>query len=227
MSYYDNFALGKTVRVRFNTVSTSGVPTTLTAGAVTVSKDGADVTPSGGVTLTVDVGGVTGRHHVVIDMSVDTATFTAASEYAVRLSGSSAVAGTSVVGIVVGEWSVQNRYVAAGGSAPTAAQVATAVWQDVTDTDFNVPDSIGLFMTSAATVDETVAAIQATPMPESYNADGTAASMAQALYVIMQRLMEFSTSAGVLSVKKLDGATPAYTLTLDSPSAPSGVSRTG
>ena len=111
-NYYGDFKAAQTVRCLFNTVSAAGVPTSLSNGAVTVSKDGSDVTPSGGVTLTTDAGSVTGRHHVVIDTSVDGTTFTTGSEYAVRLSGSSAVGGTSVVGIVVGEFSIANRAVA-------------------------------------------------------------------------------------------------------------------
>lgn len=113
--YYGNFRTGQTVRIRFNTTSTAGLPTTLSAGAVLVSKDGSDVTPSGGVTLTVDVGSVPGRHHVVIDTSVDPTTFTSGSEYAVRLSGTSNVGGTSQVGIVVGEFSILNRATALDG----------------------------------------------------------------------------------------------------------------
>jgi hypothetical protein len=113
--YYGDYAAAKTVRCRFNTVNSSGVPTSLSAGAVTVTKDGADVTPSGGVALTADVGSVVGRNHVVIDMSVDPATFTAGAEYSVRLSGTANVGGTSVVGIVVGEWSVANRALGAAG----------------------------------------------------------------------------------------------------------------
>ena len=62
-------------------------------------------------------------------MSVDTTTFTAGSEYAVRLSGSSAVGGTSVVGIVVGEWSVQNRSVAVDSSGRIQVQSGTGAGQ--------------------------------------------------------------------------------------------------
>lgn len=124
MTFYGDFRAAQTVRVRFNTVNNYGTPTTLTSGAVIVSKDGADITPSGGVTLTTDVGGVTGRHHVVLDTSIDATSFSKGSEYAVRLSGSSSVGGTSVFGIVVGEFSIENRSL--GDVA--LGLVATAVW---------------------------------------------------------------------------------------------------
>jgi hypothetical protein len=120
--YYGDFLTSKTVRCRFNSIDATGAPASLSSGAVITTKDGADATPSGGVTLSSDVGGVTGRNHVVIDMSVDTATFTAGAEYSVRLSGSSNVGGTSVVGIVVGEWSVENRSVAVDSSGRTLLQ---------------------------------------------------------------------------------------------------------
>ncbi len=125
-NFYGDFRAGRTVRIRFNTTSfTTGAPTTLSAGAVIVSKDGTDVTPSGGMTLTVDVGSVTGRHHVVIDTSVDPTTFTAGSEYAVRLSGTANVGGTSVVGIVVGEFAIANRAVAVDASGRVTLAAAT------------------------------------------------------------------------------------------------------
>jgi hypothetical protein len=127
--YYGDFLVSKTIRCLFNTVNSSGVPTSLSGGAVTVTKDGADITPSGGVVLSTDVGSVTGRNHVVIDMSADTSAFTAGSEYAVRLSGSSAVGGTSVVGTVVGEWSVENRSVTVDSNGRVQVQSGTSAGQ--------------------------------------------------------------------------------------------------
>lgn len=114
--YYGDILRTKTIRIPFNTISSAGVPTTLTSGAITVAKDGVDVTPSGGVTLLVDTGSTTGRHRVVIDTSVDTTTFTPGSDYTVRLSGSSSVGGTSVVGINVGVFSIENRSIVVDSS---------------------------------------------------------------------------------------------------------------
>jgi hypothetical protein len=124
-NYYGDFRPGQTVRLRFNTSSAAGVPTTLSTGSVLVSKDGADATPTGGVTLTIDVGAVVGRHHVVIDTGIDAATFAAGSEYAVRLAGTSNVGGTSVVGVVVGEFSLLNRAVAPDSAGRVLLQPTT------------------------------------------------------------------------------------------------------
>lgn len=114
--YFGDLRRGQTIRLPFNTVNGSNAPTTLSSGAVQVLKDGNVVTPSGGVTLTVDLGSVTGSHVVIIDTSVDTSVFTAGSNYSVRISGSSNVAGTSVVGIYVGAFSIENRAVAVDSS---------------------------------------------------------------------------------------------------------------
>lgn len=61
---------------------------------------------------------------------------------------------------------------------------------------------------------------------ESYNADGAAPTPVQALLVIMQMLTEMSISGTTMTVKKLDGTTTAMTLTLDSATTPTSVTRT-
>ena len=107
--YYGDFRAGQTVRIPFNTVVyASGAPVTLTSGAVTVAKNGSDVTPSGGVTLTTDKGTVTGRHEVVIATATDSSVFTAGAEYEVRLSAGTA-SGVSLVGQILGTFSLANR----------------------------------------------------------------------------------------------------------------------
>jgi hypothetical protein len=108
-SYYGNFSTAQTVRIEFNTVNSSGVPTTLSSGTVAILKAGSVVVPSGGVTLTIDSGSITGYNTVVIDMSVDTTVFATGNDFSVRLAGTSNVGGTSVVGVVVGEFAIGNR----------------------------------------------------------------------------------------------------------------------
>ena len=125
-----DFLRSKTVMLPFNTVALStGIPTTLSSGAVIISKNGVDVTPSGGVTLGIDVGSVTGRHRVTIDTSVDAATFTPGSDYVVRLSGSSNVGGTSLVGMIVGIFSIENRSTLVDASGRVQVQSGTGTGQ--------------------------------------------------------------------------------------------------
>jgi hypothetical protein len=68
-------------------------------------------------------------------------------------------------------------------------------------------------------------AVHTTQMTESYNADGTAPTLAEALFVSMQRLTEFRISGTTITVKKLDGSASAYTLDLDSSTAPTRSTR--
>jgi hypothetical protein len=74
------------------------------------------------------------------------------------------------------------------------------------------------FSTSAA-------AILTTQMTEAYNTDGTAPTMAEALFVIMQRLVDFTIIGTAISVKGIDGTTEKYTLVLDDGTTPTTSSR--
>lgn len=62
-------------------------------------------------------------------------------------------------------------------------------------------------------------------LTEAYAADGAAPTVAQALMQIQQMLTEFGISGTTMTVKKLDGTTTAFTLTLDDGSAPTAITR--
>jgi hypothetical protein len=64
-------------------------------------------------------------------------------------------------------------------------------------------------------------------LTESYATDGSAPTVAQALMQIQQMLTEFAISSTTVTVKKLDGSTTAMTLTLNSASAPTSLTRSG
>jgi hypothetical protein len=64
-----------------------------------------------------------------------------------------------------------------------------------------------------------------TAMTESYNSDGSAPTPVQALYAILQFLTEKSISDTTMTVKKLDGATSAFTLTLNDATAATAITR--
>ncbi len=72
-----------------------------------------------------------------------------------------------------------------------------------------------------------VDALYTRQLTESYNADGAAPTVAQALHVIMQMLTEMSITGTTMTVKKLDGSTTALTLTLNDASTPTSVTRSG
>jgi hypothetical protein len=65
-----SFNFGSTVTFRFTTVNSTGAPTALSSGGVTVFRDDSTATNSAsGVTLTVDVNAWTGLNLVEVDMS--------------------------------------------------------------------------------------------------------------------------------------------------------------
>ena len=69
--------------------------------------------------------------------------------------------------------------------------------------------------------------IMTTQMTESYAADGTAPTPAQALFMIQQLLSEFVIAGTEYRINKLDGSTQAATLLLNDNSNPSGATRDG
>lgn len=74
--------------------------------------------------------------------------------------------------------------------------------------------------------DVSVSDILTTQMTESYSADGVAPSLAQAMFLTMQNLQDFSFSGTTQTVKKLDGTTTAATYTLDDAASPTSKTRT-
>ena len=142
------------MRARFNTNASTGAPITIvgaTAGTtlptVAVSKDGADITPTGAsVNLVIDKGGVAGRHEVSIDTSADTTNFTAGSEYSVRLTAGTADS-VSLIGLIVGEWSIANRTV-----GTIAAGAVSSIWQDpIAGADFATANTVGNLLVGGLT----------------------------------------------------------------------------
>ena len=73
--------------------------------------------------------------------------------------------------------------------------------------------------------DISAADILTSQLTESYNTDGTAPTLTQALMMIMQDLGEFSISGTTITVKKLDGSTTAATFTLDDGTNPTSKTR--
>ena len=128
-----------------------------------------------------------------------------------------------------------NALTAAATASDFGTEVATAVWASATRTlsalGFTLSasdlaaDTIGASELAADAVTEIVNAVLTTAMTESYNADGAAPTLAQAMFLCMQRLTEFAISGTTVTVKKLDGSTTAYTLTLDDATSPTSSTR--
>ena len=71
---------------------------------------------------------------------------------------------------------------------------------------------------------EAAAALTST-IADSVPADGTRPSVAQGVYILVQRALESAVSGTTLTVKKVDGSTTLLTCTLDSSTAPTSVTR--
>jgi hypothetical protein len=111
--YFGNLVEDQTINFDFHTVNATGLPTTLAGTPViSVYKDNATGTEKTSaetyITLTVDFDSITGTHHVEIDTSGD-AFFAVGADYTVRITAGT-VDGVSVVGYVLGHFSIENRF---------------------------------------------------------------------------------------------------------------------
>ena len=108
MSYIGDFALGSTFDTKFTTVSTTGAPTTLAGTPVISAYLDNNVTQlTAGITLTVDFDAVTGLHNVRV-VATSGNGYAAGVNYQLVIT-TGTVGGTSVVGYVVAEFSIEAR----------------------------------------------------------------------------------------------------------------------
>lgn len=73
--------------------------------------------------------------------------------------------------------------------------------------------------------DISVSDILTTQMTEAYAADGTAPTLAQAIFLIQQSIGDFSISGTTITTKEIDGTTTAATYTLDDGTDPTSRTR--
>lgn len=163
MSHLGDFALGKTFDTKFTTVTTTGAPTVL-AGSPVVSAyvDNSTTQLTAGITLSVDFDGVVGLNNIRV-VATSGNGYAAAGNYQLVIT-TGTVGGTSVVGYVVAEFSIEARSslrpttadraldVSAGGEAgldwanigsPTTAQNLSATNIDVDQVVASVSGAVG------------------------------------------------------------------------------------
>jgi len=115
------------VVLRFNTVGITMAPIVLAGSPViSVYKDSITQRAGAEITLTPDYDGVVGLNHVLIDTSAD-AFYEVGKSYTVVIT-TGTVSGVSVVGAVVGSFSIENRFqevdvVKLGASAQSATDL--------------------------------------------------------------------------------------------------------
>jgi hypothetical protein len=161
MAYLGDFTLGDTLDFKFSTVGTTGAPTTL-AGTPAISAYVGNSTTqiTAGITLTVDFDAVTGLHNVRVVASAGNGYAAQTNVDLVITAGT--VGGTSVVGYVVGSFSIENRSTQLLATAANLATVDAAVdaIKVVTDALPNAGALTSLATAAAlATVDSVVDAI--------------------------------------------------------------------
>ena len=162
--YRGDIRLGDTIDLKFTTRSfTTGAPTTLAGTPVISAYVGNSVTQiTAGITLTVDFDGVTGLHNIRVVATSGNGYATASNYDLVITTGT--VGGVSVVGEVVGSFSIEARSavmpttaartldVSAGGEAgldwanigsPTTAQNLSATNIDVDQVVASVSGAVG------------------------------------------------------------------------------------
>ena len=108
MNYQGDLNLGDTLDIKFTTVATTGVPTTLAGSpAVAAYVDNGTTEITAGITLTVDFDARTGMHNVRVVASSGNTLSAGTNVNLVLTAGT--VSGNSVVGYVVGSFSIEKR----------------------------------------------------------------------------------------------------------------------
>lgn len=112
-----------------------------------------------------------------------------------------------------------------GGKVPATVAVGDIADNAITSAKI-ATDAIGAAQLASDAVLEIFAGVLTSQLTESYAADGTAPTLAQAIFLIQQSLHEFALSGTTRTVKKLDGSTTAAVFTLDSATSPTSTTRT-
>ena len=209
----------KTDLIPASPAATSDIPSAATiADAVWDEALSGHATAGSGGKALADIDGHTDTEIAAIKAKTDSLTFTTAGQVDAQ-----------VISVA------NNALTAAAAAGDLGTEIATAVWTSATRTlsalGFTLgasdlaADTIGASELASDAITEIVNAVLTTAMTESYNADGAAPTLAQAMFVTMQRLTEFAISGTTVTVKKLDGSTTAYTLTLDDATDPTSTTR--
>ena len=108
MSYRGDINLGDTIDIKFCTVTTTGAPTQLAVTpVVSAYPDNSTTQLTAGITLTVDFDAITGLNNVRVVATGVNGYATATNYDLVITTGT--VGGTSVVGYVIGSFSIEKR----------------------------------------------------------------------------------------------------------------------
>jgi len=109
-NYLGDFALSQVFNTKFcTTAASTGAPTTLSGSpAISIYKSNSTTQSTSGITLTADFDSVTGLNNVNVDLSSDGTFYATGNDFQIIIT-TGTVGGTSAVGYVVGEFSINNR----------------------------------------------------------------------------------------------------------------------
>jgi hypothetical protein len=148
MTYIGDFALGVTFDHKFTTVQSTGAPATLSGTPVISIYAGNSTTEiTAGITLTVDFDSRTGLNNVRVVATAGNG-FAAATNYQIVIT-TGTVNSVSVVGYVVGSFSIENRGIQ-GIKKNTALSAFTFPIADSTD---HLTPKTGLTITATRSID--------------------------------------------------------------------------
>lgn len=249
MNYLGDFNVGATVYLYFTTHSKNGgaiAPlSAFEAGDVVLYKNGSATQRSStsGWTMTSPFDSITGLHLLAIDLSdnTDAGFYAAGSDYTAVLSPDTETIDGEIALGVVGRFSIERlakvnltQILGTAVATPNTSglldvntkQAGGTAWGSGAITAASIAtDAIGASELAADAVTEIAASILTTALTEAYGADGAAPTLAQAIFLIMQRLTEFAIAGTTITIKKLDGSTTAATLTLDDAANPTSSTR--
>ena len=146
-----------------------------------------------------------------------------------------AVAGNGdyTVYLTLNDGDAQTDDVIAPKTTYTAASGETAFWFSTVKVPARENDVVNIFALGLAGDTSESGSIrifaehdiEATALTEAYASDGSAPTLAQAIFALQQFQQERAVSSTTLTVKKLDGSTTAMTFTLDDADAPTSITR--
>ena len=148
MANLGDYAEDATLNTKFPSRDTDSTPTALVSGAASVYKSDGVTQSTAGVTLTTSFDSHAGLNNVKVDLSSD-AFYATGNDYQIVLTAGT-VGGNSVVGSVIAEFSIENRFMRGTDSANTTAPLTAA--QVNTEVDTAISDA-GLAASIAALKD--------------------------------------------------------------------------
>jgi hypothetical protein len=132
-TYLGDIPVGQILYTEFTTVDNTGLPTTASGLAISAYKNDSTTSSTAGITTTYSggFGSTAGLVNVKVDTSADS-TFYAAGNDFFLVATAGTVAGVSIVGYVVGEFSIDNRnqkvnVTKFGGTTVTARDIGASV----------------------------------------------------------------------------------------------------